>query len=111
VYAASKAGLEGWMGALEQEVAPFGIHATIVNAGWFRTDLIRRDPAMWLQVPVADYAERSAAQRQWWESQSGQQTGDPAKLARALLLIAGQDPPPLRCLAGADAVALAVDEP
>ena len=107
VYAASKSGLGGWMGALQQEIAPFGIHTTIVNPGWFRTGLIRLDAAMWPQVPIDDYAERSAAQRQWWESQSGQQTGDPAKLARAVLLIAGQDPPPLRFLAGADAVALA----
>ena len=39
VYAASKAGLEGWMGALSAEVAPFGIHATVVNPGFFRTGL------------------------------------------------------------------------
>ena len=39
VYAASKFGLEGWMGALEQEVAPFGIRTTIVNPGFFRTGL------------------------------------------------------------------------
>ncbi len=39
VYAASKAGLEGWMSALTQEVAPFGIVTTIVNPGFFRTGL------------------------------------------------------------------------
>jgi NAD(P)-dependent dehydrogenase (short-subunit alcohol dehydrogenase family) len=105
VYAASKFGLEGWMGALQQEVAPFGIHTTIVNPGWFRTDLIRLEPSMWPQVNVEDYAERSAAQRQWWEAQNGKQSGDPAKLARALLTIA--DPPPRRFIAGADAIALA----
>ena len=43
VYAASKSGLEGWMGALEQEVAPFGIRTTIVNPGWFRTGLAGPD--------------------------------------------------------------------
>jgi hypothetical protein len=45
--------------------------------------------------------------------QSGKQSGDPAKLAQALLTIASQDPPPLRFIAGADAIALAeqkVDE-
>jgi NAD(P)-dependent dehydrogenase (short-subunit alcohol dehydrogenase family) len=107
VYAASKFGLEGWMGALQQEVAPFGIHTTIVNPGWFRTDLIRLEPSMWPQVNVEDYAERSAAQRQWWEAQNGKQSGDPAKLARALLTIADQPPPPRRFIAGADAIALA----
>jgi NAD(P)-dependent dehydrogenase (short-subunit alcohol dehydrogenase family) len=107
VYAASKFGVEGWMGALEQEVAPFGIHTTIVNPGWFRTDLIRQDAAMWPQVSIDDYAERSAAQREWWKVQDGQQSGDPAKLAQALLTIASQDVPPRRFIAGADAIALA----
>ncbi len=107
VYAASKFGLEGWMGALAQEVEPFGIHTTIVNPGWFRTDLIRTDPALWPQQSIDDYAERSAAQREWWEAQDGHQTGDPAKLAQALLVIAAEDPPPRRFIAGADAISLA----
>jgi NAD(P)-dependent dehydrogenase (short-subunit alcohol dehydrogenase family) len=57
VYAASKFGLEGWMGALEQEVGPFGIHTTIVNPGWYRTDLIGPGPSYWPELPVEDYAE------------------------------------------------------
>ena len=46
-----------------------------------------------------------AAIRPWWESMNGQQQGDPAKLAAALLQIVDQDDPPLRWVAGADAVA------
>jgi NAD(P)-dependent dehydrogenase (short-subunit alcohol dehydrogenase family) len=107
VYAASKFGLEGWMGALAQEVEPFGIHTTIVNPGWFRTELIRLDPILWPQQSIDDYAERSAAQRRWWEAQNGQQTGDPDKLAQALLTIAAEDPPPRRFIAGTDAIGLA----
>jgi NAD(P)-dependent dehydrogenase (short-subunit alcohol dehydrogenase family) len=107
VYAASKFGLEGWMGALAQEVAPFGIRTTIVNPGWFRTGLIRLDPSIWPHVAVDDCAERSAAQRQWWQAQNGRQSGDPAKLAQALLTIAGQDPAPRRFIAGTDAIVLA----
>jgi NAD(P)-dependent dehydrogenase (short-subunit alcohol dehydrogenase family) len=106
-YAASKFGLEGWMAALDQEVAPFGIHTTIVNPGWFRTDLIRMEPDLWPQVSVDDYAERSAAQRAWWQAQNGHQSGDPSKLAQALLAITGQRPPPRRLIAGNDAIALA----
>ena len=107
VYAASKAGLEGWMGALEQEVAPFGIRTTIVNPGFFRTGLASPESLIWPALTVPDYAERSAAQRVWWESQDGQQAGDPAKLAQALVSIVGEVPPPRRFLAGSDAVALA----
>ena len=42
---------------------------------------------------------------EYWKSQNGQQVGDPAKLARALLTIAAQEPPPRRFIAGADAIA------
>ena len=107
VYAASKFGLEGWMGALAQEVEPFGIHTTIVNPGWFRTTLASPESLIWPDVAVADYAERSAAQRSWWQAQDGQQAGDPDKLANALIAIANEHPPPKRFIAGADALALA----
>jgi NAD(P)-dependent dehydrogenase (short-subunit alcohol dehydrogenase family) len=107
VYAASKAGLEGWMGALAQEVEPYGIRTTIVNPGFFRTGLASAESLVWPELTIDDYAERSAAQRSWWSAQDGQQAGDPAKLAGALLQIAGEDPPPRRFLAGADVIALA----
>jgi NAD(P)-dependent dehydrogenase (short-subunit alcohol dehydrogenase family) len=107
VYAASKFGLEGWMGALEQEVAPFGIRTTIVNPGYFRTGLASPESLVWPDVSVADYAERSTAQREWWQAQDGHQSGDPDKLARAVLAIAAEEPPPRRFIAGADVIALA----
>lgn len=107
VYAASKAGLEGWMGALSQEVALFGIVTTIVNPGFFRTGLASPESLVWPEVFVADYAERSAAQRAWWQAEDGRQPADPVKLAAALVSLVEQVPPPRRFIAGADVVALA----
>ena len=107
VYAASKAGLEGWMSALADEVAPYGISTTIVNPGFFRTGLASPESLVWPAFAVEDYAERSAAQRAWWSAQDGQQAGDPDKLGSALVAIASEDPPPRRFLAGADVIALA----
>lgn len=107
VYAASKFGLEGWMGALRHEVEPFGIHVTIVNPGWFRTGLASPESLIWPDVTVADYAERSAAQKQWWQAQDGQQSGDPVKLAAALIALTDAHPPPTRFVAGEDTLALA----
>lgn len=107
VYAASKAGLEGWMGALSSEVAPFGVHTTIVNPGFFRTGLASPASLIWPRVTVQDYAERSAAQQAWWQAQDGQQAGDPEKLARALVSISNERPPPRRFIAGSDVIALA----
>ena len=66
VYAASKSGLEGWMGALDQEVAPFGIRTTIINPGFFRTTLASPESLIWPALTIDDYADRSAAQRTWW---------------------------------------------
>jgi NAD(P)-dependent dehydrogenase (short-subunit alcohol dehydrogenase family) len=106
-YAASKFGVEGWMESLAPEVEPFGIHTTIVNPGFFRTELLTKESTNYAEPSIEDYAERNAAQREFWEGQNGQQTGDPAKLARALLTIADEEQPPRRFIAGADAIAQA----
>jgi NAD(P)-dependent dehydrogenase (short-subunit alcohol dehydrogenase family) len=106
-YAAAKFGLEGWMESLRPEVAPFGIATTIVNPGMFRTALLTKESTTYAAPSIADYADRHAERVQWYEAQNGQQAGDPAKLAQALVTIAGQDQPPRRFVAGADAVAAA----
>lgn len=106
-YSASKFGLEGWMESLPAEVGPFGIHTTIVNPGFFRTELLTEESTKFAESSIDDYAERSSQQMQFWKGYNGQQSGDPAKLAQALITIAGEETPPLRFLAGADAVATA----
>jgi len=103
-YAASKFGLEGWMESLAAEVAPFGIRTTTVNPGFFRTELLTEQSTNYAEATIADYDERRAKQLQFWTSQNGKQGGDPAKLAQALLTIAELETPPLRFIAGADAI-------
>jgi NAD(P)-dependent dehydrogenase (short-subunit alcohol dehydrogenase family) len=103
-YAASKFGLEGWMDALQAEVNPFGINTTVVNPGFFRTDLLSEKSTAYASHPIEDYKERREQQMVWWRSQGGKQTNDPAKLAAALIKIAGEEKPPRRFVAGADAV-------
>jgi NAD(P)-dependent dehydrogenase (short-subunit alcohol dehydrogenase family) len=106
-YATSKFGLEGWMESLQAEVGPFGIHTTIVNPGFFRTELLTEQSTSYADASIADYDERRGPLVEYWKSQNGRQSGDPAKLARALMTIASQDPPPRRFIAGADAIATA----
>ena len=103
-YAASKWGVEGWMESLAPEVEPFGIHTTIVNPGFFRTELLTKASTNYAAASIDDYAERSAAMREFWESMNGKQGGDPAKLAQALLAIVAEEQPPFRFIAGADAI-------
>jgi NAD(P)-dependent dehydrogenase (short-subunit alcohol dehydrogenase family) len=104
-YSASKFGLEGWMESLRFEVEPFGIQTTIVEPGFFRTDLLEKESTTYAELSIDDYAERTAQTRPAWEAMSGKQGGDPAKLANALVTIVDQQKPPLRWVAGADAVA------
>jgi NAD(P)-dependent dehydrogenase (short-subunit alcohol dehydrogenase family) len=106
-YAASKFGLEGWMESLHAEVAPFGITTTIVNPGFFRTELLTEQSTQYAELSIPDYDERRTKQIEFWKAQNGQQPGDPAKLARALITISSQEPPPRRFIAGADAIAIA----
>ena len=106
-YAASKFGLEGWMESLHAEVAPFGITTTVVNPGFFRTELLTEQSTNYAEPSIEDYDERRGPLVEYWKSQNGRQSGDPAKLARALITIASQKPPPRRFIAGADAIATA----
>ena len=106
-YSAAKFGLEGWMESLQPELAPFGIHTTIVNPGFFRTELLTKESATFATPSIADYADRHAERQQWFENMNGQQVGDSAKLARALVMIANLEQPPRRFIAGTDAIAVA----
>jgi NAD(P)-dependent dehydrogenase (short-subunit alcohol dehydrogenase family) len=103
-YAASKFGVEGWMESLRYDVEPYNIRTTVVEPGFFRTELLVDGSTIWPEPTIDDYAERTTATVAAWKSMNGQQTGDPAKLARALLTIADQQEPPLRFVAGADAI-------
>jgi NAD(P)-dependent dehydrogenase (short-subunit alcohol dehydrogenase family) len=103
-YAASKFALEGWMEALAPEVAPFGIGTTVVEPGFFRTDLLTPESTNYAEPSIDDYAERTRQTVTAWNGMNGRQGGDPAKLARALVQLIGSDEPPTRWVAGADAV-------
>ena len=104
-YAASKFALEGWMESLRPEVAPYVITTTIVEPGFFRTELLEEASTTWPALSIDDYAERTAQTIPAWEGMSGKQVGDPAKLARALVTLLDAPEPPERWVAGADAVA------
>jgi NAD(P)-dependent dehydrogenase (short-subunit alcohol dehydrogenase family) len=104
-YAAAKFGVEGWIESLTPEVAPFGIRTMLVEPGFFRTELLTPESTTYARPSIEDYAERTRQTIAAWNGMNGQQGGDPAKLAGALIRLAGLEEPPLRFPAGADAVA------
>jgi NAD(P)-dependent dehydrogenase (short-subunit alcohol dehydrogenase family) len=104
-YAASKFAVEGWMESLAPEIAPFGIRTMVVEPGFFRTDLLTPESTSYAEPSIEDYAERTRQTVATWNGMNGLQAGDPARLAAALVELTGQEEPPVRWVAGADAVA------
>jgi len=105
-YVASKFAVEGWMESLAPEVAPYGIKTMIVEPGFFRTALLSPESTTYTEPTIDDYAERTRQTVASWKQMDGKQGGDPAKLAAALVELAGTGEPPARWAAGADAVRL-----
>jgi NAD(P)-dependent dehydrogenase (short-subunit alcohol dehydrogenase family) len=103
-YAASKFGVAGWIESLTPEVTPFGIRTMLVEPGFFRTELLTPESTNYAESSIDDYAERTEQTVAAWKGMNGRQGGDPAKLAEALIHLARQAEPPLRFVAGADAV-------
>jgi hypothetical protein len=77
----------------------------LIEPGFFRTELLSPQSTQYAEPSIEDYAERTAATIEAWQSMHGKQAGDPAKLAAALVKLAALDEPPVRFAAGADAVA------
>ena len=104
LYCASKFALEGFSESLAKEVAPFGLFVTIVEPGPFRTDFLTSESLRFGKKLVADYDDRRERLRLSFEQRSGQQPGDPVKLAQALVDLANEAEPPMRFAAGSIAV-------
>ncbi|MFZ0892242.1 MAG: SDR family oxidoreductase [Thermoplasmata archaeon] len=103
-YAAGKSGIEGWMESLTLEIAPFGVRTMLVEPGFFRTELLAATSTTFAHPSIDDYAERTRETVKAWNSMNGKQSGDPAKLAKAIVRLAGLEEPPTRFPAGADAL-------
>jgi NAD(P)-dependent dehydrogenase (short-subunit alcohol dehydrogenase family) len=104
-YCGSKFALEGISEALGKEVAGFGIRVTALAPGQFRTDWAGRSMD---RTPrsIADYDPVMDPIRAARQAKSGNQPGDPAKAAQALLALVEAPHPPVRLFLGDDALGL-----
>lgn len=103
IYSGSKFALEGICETLAQEVAPLGIHVTLIEPGGFRTDFAGRSRAM-SERRIEDYDASVGANRRILQQHAGHERGDPARAAQAILAIADHARPPLRLMLGEDAL-------
>ncbi len=104
-YGATKFAVEGLSLSVATEVEQFGIKITVVEPGFFRTDLLDARNVRYSTNTIDDYAAEGST-REMWTPYHGTQQGDPAKLGDALVKIAGMENPPKLFVAGSDALAV-----
>ncbi|WP_426088440.1 oxidoreductase [Janthinobacterium sp. PSPC1-1] len=110
MYSSTKFAIEGFSESLAQEIAGFGIKLTIVEPGAFRTDFLDSSMLKLGTRSLNDYTDFRSRAAAVFEARNHQQVGDPAKLGQALVLLAGERMPPLRFVAGADALKVVDDK-
>ena len=104
-YGASKFAVEGLSLAVVEEVEKFGIKVTVVEPGFFRTDLLAATNVKWPSKRIDDYAATEISAEKMWSPYAGTQPGDPDKLGEVLVKLAGMETPPRLFVAGGDGIA------
>lgn len=102
-YNATKYAVDGLSEALYKEVAPLGIHVTIIAPSGFRTDWAGRS-AKNTSIQIEDYAGTAWKNMGDIRGYSGHQPGDPVRAAKAMIQVTEAEHPPLRLLLGAAAL-------
>ncbi|MGA7777362.1 MAG: oxidoreductase [Paraburkholderia sp.] len=105
VYSSTKFAVEGITESLYAELKPLGIHATVVEPGYFRTDFLDGSSLIVAPEVIDDYDETSGAVRRKATQMNHNQPGDPKKLAAAMLKLVDAPTPPLRLPLGTDTLA------
>jgi NAD(P)-dependent dehydrogenase (short-subunit alcohol dehydrogenase family) len=106
VYSASKFALEGWTEGLSMDLKPFGIRCMLVEPGPFRTDFLNaKTSCVFSDLEIDDYKQQREIMNSNYIAADQNQPGDPQKLAKALMKVLNVSNPPLRLVAGKNAVA------
>src|SRR6185312_14731913 len=96
VYSSTKFAVEGISEALRDELKPLGIHVTVVEPGYFRTDFLDASSLIVAPEVIDDYDATSGAVRRIAAQMNHNQPGDPKKLAAAMVTLVDAPNPPLR---------------
>ncbi|KQO32806.1 short-chain dehydrogenase [Flavobacterium sp. Leaf82] len=107
IYCSTKFAVSGLTESLAAEVKEFGIHASIVYPGYFRTDFLKDSSLLLPQNPIADYKAVRESESAHKEDINQNQPGDPVKLAEALIKVSHDQNPPLHLFLGEDAYNMA----
>lgn len=107
IYCSTKFAVAGLTESLAAEIKPFGLHATIVYPGYFRTDFLKDSSLLLPENPIAEYKNVRESESAHKDDINGNQPGDPVKLAEALIKVSEDQNPPLHLFLGEDAFNMA----
>ena len=107
IYCATKFAVAGLTESLAAEAKPFGVQATVVYPGYFRTDFLSPDSIAVAAQPIAAYEAARESQRMHQEDINGRQPGDPLKAAEVMIRVAAAEQPPVHLFLGQDAYDMA----
>ena len=110
VYCSTKFAVEGISEALHAELAPLGVHVTVVEPGYFRTEFLDQSSLTVSPRILADYAATSGQVRERAVQINQKQPGDPKRLAQAMLALVASPTPPLRLPLGTDTLQAIADK-
>src|SRR5580693_2447589 len=102
-YNTTKFAVEGFSEALAAELAPLGIHVTVIEPGPFRTDFPGRS-GVEAALRIPDYDVSAGKAREYMNTQSGKQAGDPLRAVHAMIAVVESPNPPVHLILGAVAL-------
>lgn len=103
VYCATKFAVAGFTESLAEEVKEFGIKATVVYPGYFRTDFLSQGSVKVAQNPIEAYAAARQSEQTHLNSINGNQSNDPEKAADVFISVTKEENPPVHLFLGNDA--------
>jgi NAD(P)-dependent dehydrogenase (short-subunit alcohol dehydrogenase family) len=107
IYCAAKFAVAGFTESLAAEVAPFGVKATVVYPGYFRTSFLSSGSLGVPQHPINEYTTVRDVQQFHESDMNGNQAGDPVKAAQVMIKMAENPGAPVHLFLGQDAYDLA----
>ncbi|WP_245565697.1 SDR family oxidoreductase [Terrimonas ferruginea] len=102
IYCATKFAVHGFTESLAHEIKEFGLFATVVFPGYFRTNFLTSSSLSTPKNEMPEYTAVRAVQSTHTDQYNGQQAGDPDKAADVLIRTAEMQQPPIHLFLGAD---------
>ncbi|NQD70889.1 SDR family oxidoreductase [Sphingobacterium shayense] len=107
IYCSSKFAVAGFTEGLAEALKDFGVHASVVYPGYFRTNFLKSGSIRTAENPIAEYSSARASEQAHLNDIDGNQPNDPERAAEILINVSDLSTPPVHLFLGKDAYAIA----